>query len=63
MQELKSLTPEEGRRMITSSGVLLLPNWDIVDAMVFNTITKKLNDEEKLKRDLEVLSLVKIMLL
>lgn len=52
MQEFSSLTPEEGRKMIRSARVLLLPNWDIVDAMVFNTITKKLSTEEKKKRAL-----------
>ena len=52
MQEFKSLTPEEGRRMIKSSGVFLLPNWDIADAMVFNTVTKQLSVDEKVKKEL-----------
>lgn len=47
------MTPEEGRKMIRSSKVLLLPNWDIVDAMVFNFVTKKLNADEKVKKELK----------
>ena len=52
MQEFNSVTPKEGRKMIKSDGVLFLPNWDITDALVFNTITKKLRTEEKKKRAL-----------
>ena len=39
--------------MIKSSGVLLLPNWDIANAMVFNSITKKLNADEKVKKEMK----------
>ena len=52
MQEFSSVSPKEGRKMIRSDGVLLLTNWNIADAMVFNTVTKKLRIEEKSKRAL-----------
>lgn len=42
MHEFQSLTPEEGIKI-----------WDIVDAMVFNFITKKLNANEKVKKELK----------
>ena len=53
MQEFKRLTPKEGRKMIKSSGVLLLPNSDIDDAMVLNSITKRLNVDEKVEKELK----------
>ena len=52
IQEFSSVTLEEGRKIITSAGVLLLPNWDISYSMVFNIFTKKLSTEEKKKRAL-----------
>lgn len=52
MQEFIILTHEEGRRMIKSSGVLLFPNWNITDAMNFNTVTKKLHAVEKVQKGL-----------
>lgn len=36
--------------MIISSRVFIFPNWDIADAMIFNTITKKLSVEEKVRK-------------
>lgn len=39
--------------MIKSSGVLLLPNWDIANAVVFNSMTKKLNVGEQVKKELK----------
>ena len=54
MQKFISVTPEEGRKMIRSSAVLLLPNWDTADAMVFNIVKKKLRIEGKKKRALSV---------
>ena len=53
MQEFKRLTPEEGIQMIKVSRVSLLPNWDIADAIVFNFVTKKLNREEKGKKEMK----------
>lgn len=53
MQEFKILILEEGKKMIKSSRVFLLPNWDIVEAIVFTSITKKLNLDEKIKKELK----------
>lgn len=53
MQEFKSFTPKEVRKMIKSSKILLLPNWDIANAMVFNSVTKKLNVDEKVKKEIK----------
>ena len=55
IKEFQSLTPEEGREMVKASGVLLLPNWNIVDALIFNSNSNKL---ETNKRRSQVLSSV-----
>ena len=39
--------------MIKSSRVLLLPNWDIVDAMVSNSVTKRLTANDKEKKEMK----------
>ena len=43
MQEFQNLTPEEGREMVRISGVLLLLDLDIADALVFKSIYIKLD--------------------
>ena len=42
MQDFQNITPEEGRKMIKAASVLLLPNWDIVDALIFNSVSNNL---------------------
>ena len=43
------MSPEEGRQMVKASNILLLPNWYIVDALVFNFVSNRLNlqDQDK----------------
>lgn len=43
IQEFQNITPKEGRRMVRASNILLLPNWDIVDALIFNFVSNKLD--------------------
>lgn len=43
MQEFQTITPEEGRQMVKASNILLLPNWDIADVLVFNSVSNKLD--------------------
>ena len=42
MQEFQNITPEEGRQMVKATNVLLLPNWDIVDALIFKFVSNNL---------------------
>lgn len=42
MQKFQSITPKEGRQMIKASNILLLPNWDIANALIFNFTSNKL---------------------
>ena len=42
MQEFHNITPEEGRQMVKTSNILLLPNWDIADALIFNSVSNRL---------------------
>ena len=42
MQVFQNMTPEEGRQMIKAANVLLLPNWDISDALIFNSVSNNL---------------------
>ena len=39
--------------MVKKSKFLLLPNWDIVDALVFNSISKKLDLQNKDKKEFQ----------
>lgn len=48
IKEFEILTLEEGREMVRASRVLLLPNWDIVDALIFNFVS---NEFETLDQD------------
>lgn len=40
MKELRTITPTEGRRIVNQEGVLILPEWDIVDVVVVDAIRK-----------------------
>lgn len=42
MQEFHKITLEEGRTMIRRVGLQLLPNWDIIDVMVFDGVRKEM---------------------
>ena len=42
MQEFQNITPEEGRQMVKAANILLFPNWDIVDALIFNSMSNNL---------------------
>ena len=53
MQKLQNITPEEGRQMVRASNILLLPNWDIADALVFSSISNKLTLQDQNKKDFQ----------
>jgi len=36
--------------MVKASNILLLPNWDIVDALIFNSISNKLDLQDPSKK-------------
>ena len=38
--------------MVRASGVLLLPNWDITDALIFNSISNKLETLDQNKKEI-----------
>ena len=42
IQEFQNITPEEGRKMVKASNILLLPNWDITDTLIFNSVSNNL---------------------
>ena len=42
IQEFQNITPKEGRQMVKASNILLLTNQDIVDALIFNSISNNL---------------------
>ncbi len=51
MQEFHNITPEEGRQMVKNSNILLLPNWDIVDALIFNSISNRMELQDPNKKE------------
>ena len=42
-KEFQKISPEEGRQMVKASNILLLPNWDIANALVFNSVSNRLD--------------------
>lgn len=46
LMEFGSITPKQGRKMIAEEGVLILPEWDIVDALVLEAVRKETKDLE-----------------
>ena len=40
LSDFAHFTPEAGRQIVKQSGVLNLPKWDIVNALVFDSIRK-----------------------
>ena len=45
------MTLEEGRQMIKAANVLLLPNWDIADALIFNSVSNNLGLQDPNKKE------------
>lgn len=41
MEEFKVITAEKGREMVAKAGVLILSEWDIVDALVLDAVRKE----------------------
>lgn len=41
MREFEAITPKEGRKLIADFGVLILPEWDIADVIVFYAVRKE----------------------
>lgn len=58
MKELQNISPEEGRKMIKASNILLLPNWDIADALIFNSISSRLELQDPNRRDFQGTSFI-----
>ena len=52
-KEFHNISPKEGRHMVKSSNIFLLPNWDIVDALVLNSISNRLNLQDQNKEDFQ----------
>ena len=52
LNDFAQFTPEAGRQIVKQSGVLILPEWDIVNALIFYSIRKqkdvKLETKEKI---------------
>lgn len=57
MEQFKSITLDKGRKLVSQAGVLLLPEWDIADAVAFNAIMQSKhpmqNSEEEVKEALQ----------
>ena len=53
IEELQSISPEEGRKMVKTSNVLLLPGWDIADALVFNSVSSRLALQNQSKENFQ----------
>ena len=51
MQEFQNITPEEGRLMVKAENILLLPNWDIADALIFNFVSNNLGLQDPNKKE------------
>lgn len=41
MVEFRAITPKKGREMVSKAGVLILPEWDIADALVLESVRKE----------------------
>lgn len=42
IKHFQNMSPEEGGQLVKASNILLLPNWDIIDALVFSSISRRL---------------------
>ena len=52
------MSPEEGRQMMKASNILLLPNWDIANALVFNYVTNRLNLQDQDKENFQGIAFI-----
>ena len=41
LSDFSQFTPEAGRQIVKQLGVLILPEWDIANAMIFDSISKE----------------------
>lgn len=41
MEEFKTITPEQRRDLVAQAGVLILPEWDIANALVLDAVRKE----------------------
>lgn len=39
--EFEAITPKQGRKLIADARVLILPKWDIADALIFDAVRKE----------------------
>jgi hypothetical protein len=53
MQKFRNITPKEGRQMVRAANILLLPNWDIADALIFNSVSNRLTLQDQNKKDFQ----------
>lgn len=53
IKEFQNLTPKEEREMVRASSVLLLHNWDITNALIFNSISNKLDILDQNKKEMK----------
>ena len=51
LKEFQNISPNKRRQMVKASNILLLPHWDIVDALVFNSVSSRLNLHDQSKKD------------
>ena len=57
-KEFQNISPEEGRQMVKASNILLFPNWDIADALVFNSVSNRLDLQDQNKEDFQGTSFI-----
>lgn len=48
-EEFKEIIVDEGRKIVSQDGVLILPEWDIEDGVAFDAIRKSKEDEARLE--------------
>ena len=51
IKDFQNMSLEEGRQLVKASKILLLPNWDIVDALVFSSVSSKLTLQDQNKEE------------
>lgn len=59
IEEFKTITPEKGREMISKAGVLILPEWDIANALVLEVVGKETKPMEGVTFSRDDVALVK----
>lgn len=47
----EGITPEQGRELVKNAGVLVLPEWDIANAIVLDVVTKQTTPVYKTKEE------------